>query len=152
MHLDHADHVSQEECANRGAGGGRGRGEPGSGEHAGLIVVGGEEAQQAAPEVPKLLLAVLPQNALAYGLQGHIPRHAPHHLLHPPRQHMLQGCQPLCLHTAPWGLPLAAGLWPAYNCPSCAVHHVHPIPGATAAVLPAAQPACLLPAHLTISS
>lgn len=78
---------------------------PGSGEHAGLIVVGTEEAQQAAPEVPKLLLAVLPHNALPNGLQGHIPRHARHHFLHPACENVLQCCQPLTLHMFHQALP-----------------------------------------------
>ena len=70
---------------------------PSSVEDAGLIAVGRQQAQQRAPEVTKLLAAVLGQDALPNGFQWDVARHARDHLLHEPCEHLLQGCPPLPL-------------------------------------------------------
>ena len=74
---------------------------PGSGEDAGLVAVGGQQAQQGAPEVPKLLPAVLRQDALPDGLQGDVARHAANDLLHEAGEDLLQRRPPLTLHPTP---------------------------------------------------
>lgn len=71
---------------------------PGSCENAGLVAVGGEQAHESAPEVPKLLAAVLGQDALPDGLQRNVARHARDDLLHEASEELLQSCQPLHLH------------------------------------------------------
>lgn len=74
------------------------RAAPGSCEDAGLIAVGGEQAHESASEVPKLLAAVLGQDALPNGLQRDVARHARDDLLHEAGEHLLQSCQLLHLH------------------------------------------------------
>ena len=79
---------------------------PSSSQNAGLIIVGRQQPQQGSPEVTKLLLGILCQDALPNSLQWDVASHTRDDLLHEAGEQLLQRRPLLLLQSTSHVLPV----------------------------------------------